>query len=104
MRDDFDQFQSRGAEIVCLAPHGIDDAREIRDRDTLPFAVLADEDRAVFRAYDVASSAFSLGQRPAVFVVDAEGDVRFAYVGTQQWDIPKNVQVLEAVDRLADGG
>lgn len=104
MRDEFDAFQTRGALIVCVAPHGIDDAREIRDRDALPFAVLADEDRSVFRAYDVASTALSLGQRPAVFVVDAEGDVRFAYVGTQQWDIPKNEQVLDCLDVLGDTG
>ncbi len=102
MRDEFDAFRAGGAQIVCVAPHGIDDAREIRERDSLPFAVLADEKRVVFRAYDVASTVLSLGQRPAVFVVDAGGDVRFAYVGTQQWDIPKNAQVLACLDRLGD--
>lgn len=102
MRDEFDAFQTRGAQVVCVAPHGVDDAREIKERDTLPFTVLADEDRAVFRAYDVASTMLSLGQRPAVFVVDAQGDVRFAYVGSQQWDIPKNAQVLECLDTLSD--
>jgi peroxiredoxin len=99
LREDFDAFGARGAQIVCVAPHGIDDAREIRERDALPFPVLADQDRAVFNAYDVASRLLSLGQRPAVFVVDAAGDVRFAYVGTQQWDIPSNAQVLECLDR-----
>ena len=99
MRDEIDAFRARSAQIVCVAPHGIDEAREIRERDALPFPVLADEDRAVFRAYDVVSTLLSLGQRPAVFVVDAEGDVRFAYVGTQQWDIPQNARVLECLDR-----
>ncbi len=37
-----------------------------------------------------------------VFVVDADGHIHFAYVGTQQWDIPKNAQVLECLDRLGD--
>jgi peroxiredoxin len=99
LRDEIEAFRARGAQIVCVAPHGIDDVREIRERDSLPFPVLANEDRDVFRAYDVASTLLSLGQRPAVFVVDAEGDVRFAYVGTQQWDIPENARVLECLDR-----
>jgi peroxiredoxin len=98
LRDEFDAFQTSGAQIVCVAPHGIDDAREIKERDSLPFPVLADEHRAVFRAYDVASKILSLGQRPAVFIVDAAGDVRFAYVGTQQWDIPNNALVLKCLD------
>jgi len=99
LREQFDAFRTRGAQIVCVAPHGIDDAREIKERDSLPFPVLADENRAVFRVYDVASTLLSLGQRPAVFVVDAAGDVRFTYVGTQQWDIPSNAQVLECLDQ-----
>jgi hypothetical protein len=36
----------------------------------------------------------SLGQRPAMFVVDRGGTVRFDSIGTQQWEIPSNDTVL----------
>ena len=61
---------------------------------------MSDAEHAAFDAYDVASRAMSLGQRPALFVIDREGTVRFDSVGTQQWQIPSNEQVLQ-VHRIA---
>jgi hypothetical protein len=44
--------------------------------------------------------AMSLGQRPALFVIDRSGVVRFDTVGTQQWQIPTNQQVLKVLGSL----
>ncbi len=94
MREDIDRFTSAGATVIAVAP----DTREgvtrfVRDRD-YPFALLADTDHAVFDAYDVINRLASLGQRPAVFVIDRTGTVRFDSIGTQQWQIPSNDTVL----------
>ena len=51
----------------------------------VPYLLLSDADHRVFDAYDVASRALSLGQRPALFVIDRHGIVRFDAVATQQW-------------------
>ena len=67
----------------------------------MPYAILSDSDHAVFDAYDVASRAMSLGQRPALFVIDRAGIVRFDTVGTQQWRIPTNEQVLTVLSTLS---
>ena len=66
----------------------------------LPYPTLVDEDHAVFDAYDVTSRLISLGQRPALFVVDAQGIVRFDEVGAQQYNIPSNDKVLEVLESL----
>lgn len=50
--------------------------------------------------YDVQSRALSLGQRPGLFIVDKTGMVRYAYLGTQQWQIPANKEVLLQLDKL----
>ena len=71
-------------------------ARFVRDSD-YPFPILADVDHAAFDAYDVVSKLTSLGQRPAVFVVDRTGIVRFDSIGTQQWEIPSNDDVLSVL-------
>ena len=42
----------------------------------------------------------SLGQRPALFVVDRDGIVQFDSVGTQQWQIPSNDNVLTVLSSL----
>ena len=41
-----------------------------------------------------------IGQRPALFVVDAEGVVRFEEVGAQQYNIPPNDKVVEILESL----
>ncbi len=100
MRDDIDRFTETGAQVVAVAPDTLDGvARFVRDRD-YPFPLLADTEHGVFDAYDVASTLMSLGQRPALFVVDRDGIVRFDSVGTQQWQIPSNDNVLEVLSTL----
>jgi hypothetical protein len=42
----------------------------------------------------------SLGQRPAVFVIDRDGVVRFDSVGVQQWQIPSNDSVFAVLASL----
>lgn len=86
--------------MVAIAPDTAEGvARFVRDRD-YPFPLLPDTDHTVFDTYDVASKLVSLGQRPAVFVVDREGIVRFDSIGTQQWEIPSNDDVLAVLSQL----
>ncbi len=100
MREEIDRFTAAGAQVVAIAPDTADGvARFVRDSD-YPFPLLPDENHEVFDAYDVVSKMMSLGQRPAVFVVDAEGTVRFDAIGTQQWDIVSNDKVLEVLASL----
>ena len=86
--------------MVAIAP---DDAagvaRFVRDSD-YPFPLLADSEHAVFDAYDVISKLSSLGQRPALFVIDGAGVVQFDSIGTQQWEIPSNENVLALLSAL----
>ena len=85
---------------MTVAPDTADGvARFVRNND-YPFPLLADTDHAVFDKYDVVSTLMSLGQRPALFVVDEHGTVRFDSVGTQQWQIPSNENVLRIVASL----
>lgn len=74
-------------------------ARFVRD-SAYPFPLLADAEHSVFDAYDVVSKLSSLGQRPALFVIDSGGVVRFDSIGTQQWEIPSNENVLAVLSSL----
>lgn len=100
MRVDIDQFRQVGASIVAIAPDTAEGVgRFVRDRD-YPFSLLADADHTVFDAYDVVSRLSSLGQRPALFIVDQTGVVRFDSIGTQQWEIPSKDNVLAVLSSL----
>ena len=100
MRVDIDRFRQLGASVVAIAPDTAEGVgRFVRDRD-YPFSLLADTDHTVFDAYDVVSRLSSLGQRPALFIIDQGGVVRFDSIGTQQWEIPSNDNVLAVLSSL----
>ncbi|MSQ14166.1 MAG: redoxin domain-containing protein [Dehalococcoidia bacterium] len=90
-------FRTANAQILAVAPATVEEAQRYLARAPLPFPVLADPECEVFARYGVASRATSLGQRPGLFVVDAEGVVQFAHIGRQQWEIPAEEAVLEQV-------
>ena len=100
MREDIDRFTEVGARVVAIAPDTLDGVEKFVRGNEYPFALLADVDHAVFDGYDVVSTMMSLGQRPALFVVDGDGVVRFDSIGTQQWQIPTNDNVLKVLAGL----
>lgn len=80
-----------------MAPATVEEAKRYLARDPLPFPILADPECEVFARYGVLSRVTSLGQRPGLFIVDAEGVVQFVHIGRQQWEIPAEAAVLERV-------
>jgi peroxiredoxin Q/BCP len=100
LRTDYEQFTGAGASVVAIAPEGIDAVRKYVSQNEVPYPIVSDAEHKVFDAYDVASRALSLGQRPALFVVDREGVVRWETVGTQQWQIPTNKHVMSVLAGL----
>jgi thioredoxin-dependent peroxiredoxin len=101
LRDDIDRFTAAGASVIAIAPESPAAIERFTKTHPVPFPIVSDADHATFDAYDVVSRAMSLGQRPAVFVVDAGGVVRFDAIGTQQWQIADNDTVLEILASLS---
>ncbi len=100
MRDRIDEFKQRDVQLLAIAPDSLEHAQSYFQSNDLPFPCLADPDRRVYRQYDVKSALVSLGQRPGLFIVDAEGVVRYAYLGWQQWEIPSVEKTLQELDGL----
>jgi peroxiredoxin len=103
LRDDEPKFTAAGASIVAIAPESIDAVQRYLQKNPTAYPILSDNEHTAFDAYDVVSRAMSLGQRPAVFVIDKNGVVQFDSVGTQQWQIPSNEKVLSEVAGIAKG-
>jgi peroxiredoxin Q/BCP len=102
LRDDYDEFVATGASVLAIAPESTEAIARFIKQHPVPFPIVSDADHHAFDAYDVASRALSLGQRPAVFVVGRDGIVRFDSVGTQQWQIPTNRRVLDVLATLRE--
>jgi len=100
LRDDYERFSTLGAEVLAVSAEPPDASDKYLTKSPMPFPTLVDESHAVFDDYDVTSRLMSLGQRPAVFVIDADGIVRFEEVGAQQWNIPTNELVLGVLESM----
>jgi len=100
LRDEYERFTAFGAEVLAISAESPGRSEAYLRSHPLPYPTLVDADHTVFDAYDVTSRLISLGQRPALFVIDAEGVVRFEEVGAQQYNIPPNEEVLEVLESL----
>ena len=85
---------------MAIAPHSVDELTDHLAKNTYPFPVLADPDGSVFDSYDVTSRMVSLGQQPAMFIIDKAGIVRFDAIGAQQWDLIGPRELTERLHSL----
>ncbi len=100
MRDSFEEFQKRDAQVLVIAPDSAKHAQAYFQRNDIPFPCLTDPERRAYSLYDVKSALVSLGQRPGLFIIDKESIVRYAYLGWQQWEIPSIEETLRQLDAL----
>jgi peroxiredoxin Q/BCP len=100
LRDDYDQFKSRGAEIVAVGPDHTGRFKTYWDRENLPFIGLSDPDHVVARLYKQEVNLFKLGRMPLNCIVDTSGRIRFIHYGSSMADIPDNLTFLNVIDEL----
>ena len=97
MRDRYQEIRNQGVEVIALAPGTLDQTGAFAAARGLPFPLLADPQRDVYRAYQVESRLLSLGQRPALYAIDRHGIVRYAFLGSQQWQLGDIDEALAAL-------
>lgn len=105
LRDHHQAFGRRGAEIVAISSEDRAQAAQIKREEALPFPILSDPEHRVIDAYGVFHDDEPKGRpiaRPATFVLDAVGAIRYRYVGENPSDRPSPDEILAAVP--ATGG
>ncbi len=102
MRQDYEQFQSRGVEVLAIGPDGPNAFRRYWQENDMPFPGLADLRSRVAQRYDQEVNLFKLGRMPAVFIIDGEGVIRYVHYGDSMSDIPPNTELLGVIDQLLE--
>ena len=81
--------------------------RELRgyaDKNGITFPLLVDKTREVIKSYGVyhwlSLEAYNIA-RPATFVIDKTGVIRYMYISSHQFDLVKQREVLECLEGLA---
>ncbi len=105
-------FEERGAQVFVIDPHDSVRVRHLLTKagfqpDALPVPVLCDPAHVVSATYGV---AFQMRQhtewsnRPATFLIDREGLIRYAHRGQNYGDRPRPQEVLQEFDKLNEEG
>ena len=101
MRQDYSEFEKRGAVVIALGPDGPRRFQEYWAANGIPFIGLADLRSRVAHQYEQEVNLFKMGRMPALFVIDRNGVIRYAHYGDSMSDIPSNEEVLRVLDQIA---
>ena len=98
----YEQFKQAGAEIVVILGDTVQRAEEYARILNLPFPVLSDPDREVYRIYEL-EKYFLLIQRTASIVIDRNGIVQYLKRTTlpQVW-LQESRELFGFVDSMDD--
>jgi peroxiredoxin len=100
LRDEYDHFMGRGAEILAVGPNDVESFKRYWVNEKIPFIGLPDPDHSVSKMYRQEVNLFKLGRMPLNCIIDAKGYVRFAHYGSSMRDIPSNEELLHVIDQL----
>ena len=100
MRDDYEKFQQRGAQILALGPNTEAAFQQYWANEKIPYVGLPDPEHRVAVKYRQEVSLFKLGRMPFVCIIDKSGRIRYAHYGASMADIPENKTLLDVIDQL----
>ena len=69
----------------------------------LPFNILVDESREVLKLYGVwqrwGIASWNIA-RPALFLIDTDGAIRYSFIGGSQDEFPSHKEILAALEKF----
>lgn len=124
LRDEIDEFRRLGAELVAVGNGSVEQAREFREAEQLPFPLFTDpslrayrraglrhglassiDPRVALRGLQAMAGGFRQGavqgdawQQGGVFVVAPGGRLLYGYVSRHAGDHPATADILRALE------
>jgi peroxiredoxin len=100
----YDEFKSRGAEVLLVFPGTADSATEFskqvlsqgEDGKSIPFTMCVDQDCTACDRLGIRGDL----AKPSTFILDGQGEVVYAYVGKSTSDRPTLATILQQLDQL----
>jgi peroxiredoxin len=98
------EFAKRDAEVLIVFPGSKEQVAQFVNatqmqtkQEAIPFAILLDENYQVVEKLRIRADA----AKPSTFILDKEGQLRFAYVGATTADRPSLAALFKQLDGLA---
>jgi len=103
LEESIEEFNARHIPIVCVSVDPPEITRQHAEKQGYTFAFLSDEKAEVIRAWDLLHPGAYQGEdiaRPAEFLIDATGTVRWANL-TESYKVRAKAQeILKVIDEL----
>ncbi len=97
--DDMMKFDDVGADVLAVSPQSVSSHEQFASKHGFTFPLLADTDKAVAGAYGTLGP---LGfPRRSVFVVDAEGIIRYAHRSLAGLSFRSSDEIVAAVRKAS---
>jgi len=103
LRQDYQAFASRDAEVIAVGPDSREAFRRFWQENDIPFVGLADPEHQVADTYKQEVNILRLGRMPAQYIIDRRGRIRYRHHGRSMSDIPEDEEILETLDALRAG-
>jgi thioredoxin-dependent peroxiredoxin len=101
VRDRWEDYAATGAEVVGISTNTVDSHKSFAEHHNLPLRLLADVDQKVANLYGAESMIPGKVAR-SVFVIDANGTIRYRDVRPLGLFRPKDDEIIRAI-REAQG-
>ena len=92
------EFRGTGAGVAAVSADQTHVSKGLRDRLSLSFPLLSDPKRIVIRKYGVLNK--DQAAKPAVFLLDGKGIVRWEYIGKSPSDRPLPETLLQELAKI----
>lgn len=99
MRDDHDEFETRGITTLPISVDSVDSLKEYKAKYGMHTDLLSDFKREVSRKYGVLNEERFFSNR-AYFLIDRDGVVRWAHVEEHPGLRRTDAEILAQVDKL----
>jgi peroxiredoxin len=100
LRQDYEGFQARNAEIIAIGPDSPDKMRKHWIDEQIPYPGVPDPDKRVLETLGQEFKWLRFGRMPAIVIVNKNGEIAFTHYGDHAGDIPDNNEILAVIDRL----
>ncbi len=98
-----EQYAAHNATPLAIAGQWPRELRGFAERNGITYPLLVDKDRSVIKSYGVyhwlSFEAYNIA-RPATFIIDMLGIVRYMYIGSHQFDKVDQTELIECLKSL----
>src|SRR5687767_10840061 len=102
VRDRWEDYMATGAEVVGISTDSVESHRKFAEHHDLPLRLLSDGDRVAANLYGARSFIPGRVAR-SVFVIDAEGILRYSDIRPVGLIRPKDDAIISVIKEYTDG-